>query len=166
MLVDDRFVDLDFVRHRFLNLEFFIDQILEHLLAQALQFFARQSFNKNFVIKSSKQGVVLNMETTTVEEFVTRINDLPSADRAELLRRLSQPVPPRTLPKKAPSNGTKRPENPNLTISNVNWLDSNEFKKWTTSDAANSKNKVVGRIEFVRDCLLRKIDPNTLSYDN
>lgn len=57
-------------------------------------------------------------------------------------------------------------ENPNLIISDVNWLDSNEFKKWTTSDAANSKNKVVGRIEFVRDCLLRKIEPNTLSYDN
>ena len=45
-------------------------------------------------------------------------------------------------------------------------FESNEFKKWTTSDAANSKNKVVGRIEFVRDCLLGKIDPNTLSYDN
>lgn len=57
-------------------------------------------------------------------------------------------------------------ENPDLTITDVKWLESNEFKKWTTSDAANSKTKVVGRIEFVRDCLLGKIDPNTLSYDN
>lgn len=57
-------------------------------------------------------------------------------------------------------------ENPGLTITDVKWLESNEFKKWTTSDAANSKTKVVGRIEFVRDCLLGKIDPNTLSYDN
>lgn len=57
-------------------------------------------------------------------------------------------------------------ENPNLTTSEVKWLESNEFKKWTTSDAANSKNKVVGRIEFVRDCLLGKIDLDTLNYDN
>jgi hypothetical protein len=57
-------------------------------------------------------------------------------------------------------------EDPNLTIADVNWIKSNEFKKWTTSDAANSKNKVVGRIEFVRDCLLGVIDPKTLSYDN
>lgn len=56
--------------------------------------------------------------------------------------------------------------NSNLTITNVDWLESNEFKKWTTSDAANSKTKVVGRIEFVRDCLLGVIDPNDLTYDN
>lgn len=55
---------------------------------------------------------------------------------------------------------------PDLTITNINWLESNEFKKWTTSDAANSKSKVVGRIEFVRDCLLGVIDPNSLNYDN
>lgn len=57
-------------------------------------------------------------------------------------------------------------ENKGLSISDVKWLDSNEFKKWTTSDAANSKSKVVGRIEFVRDCLLGKIDSKSLSYDN
>jgi hypothetical protein len=57
-------------------------------------------------------------------------------------------------------------QNPELTISDVTWLESNDFKKWTTSDAANSKSKVVGRIEFVRDCLLGRIDPINLSYDN
>lgn len=57
-------------------------------------------------------------------------------------------------------------ENPNLIITDIKWLESNEFKKWTTSDAANSKSKVVGRIEFVRDCLLGKVDPNILNYDN
>lgn len=57
-------------------------------------------------------------------------------------------------------------ENSNLKISNVDWLDSKEFKKWTTSDAANSKSKVTGRIEFVRDCLLGKIDSKTLTYDD
>lgn len=55
---------------------------------------------------------------------------------------------------------------PLLSINNVNWIESNEFKKWTTSDAANSKIKVVGRINFVRDCILSLIDPNTLTYDH
>jgi uncharacterized protein with ParB-like and HNH nuclease domain len=57
-------------------------------------------------------------------------------------------------------------ENPNLQNVNTRWLDSEEFKKWTTSDAANNKSKVVGRIEFVRDCLLGKIDINSLTYGN
>lgn len=57
-------------------------------------------------------------------------------------------------------------ESPDLEISDVSWLDSNEFKKWTTSDAANNKTKVIGRVEFVRDCLLGKIDSKSLSYDN
>lgn len=57
-------------------------------------------------------------------------------------------------------------ENPNLTITSVNWLESDQFKKLTTSDAANSKTKVIGRIEFVRDCLLGKTDSNALTYDN
>lgn len=49
-------------------------------------------------------------------------------------------------------------ENPDLENVDTKWLDSDEFKKWTTSDAANNKSKVVGRIEFVRDRLLgRKI---------
>ena len=57
-------------------------------------------------------------------------------------------------------------EKSDLSTSNVDWLNSNEFKKWTTSDAANNKSKVIGRIEFVRDCLLEKIELNTLTYDN
>ncbi|MCB0515670.1 MAG: DUF262 domain-containing protein [Chitinophagales bacterium] len=55
-------------------------------------------------------------------------------------------------------------ENPNLTVTNVDWIDSNEFKKQTTSDAANNKSKVIGRIEFVKNCLLGTIDLTMLSY--
>lgn len=57
-------------------------------------------------------------------------------------------------------------ENPNLTIIDYKWLESIEFKRWTTSDASNNKNKVFGRIEFVRDCILGEIDINLLEYDN
>ena len=45
--------------------------------------------------------------------------------------------------------------NPNLMISNVEWLKSNEFKKLTTSDASNNQGKLKERVEFVRDQLLK-----------
>lgn len=57
-------------------------------------------------------------------------------------------------------------ENPTLTINNIKWINSNEFKQWTTSDAANNKSKVIGRIEFVKDCLLGNKDLTQLTYDN
>jgi len=43
---------------------------------------------------------------------------------------------------------------PDLTVSNLDWLYSEEFKKHTTSDASNSKPRVIARIEYVRDKLL------------
>ena len=57
-------------------------------------------------------------------------------------------------------------ENPSIVINNVKWINSNEFKEWTTSDAANNKSKVIGRIEFVRECLLGIKDLTQLTYDN
>ncbi len=48
-------------------------------------------------------------------------------------------------------------EKPKLKVRAVkNWLESKEFKDLTTSDASNSRPKVVKRIEFVRDKLLGK----------
>ena len=38
----------------------------------------------------------------------------------------------------------------------MNWLESPEFKEYTTSDASNSRPKVIRRIEYVRDQLLGK----------
>jgi uncharacterized protein with ParB-like and HNH nuclease domain len=45
-------------------------------------------------------------------------------------------------------------ENPSLVPVNLDWLESPEFKEHTTSDASNSRPKVIARIEFVRDRLL------------
>ncbi|MFN0082383.1 MAG: DUF262 domain-containing protein [Ferruginibacter sp.] len=55
-------------------------------------------------------------------------------------------------------------EKGDITNPDIRWLDSNEFKQVTTSDAANNKSKVVGRIEFVKDCLTGAKDLNTLNY--
>ena len=45
-------------------------------------------------------------------------------------------------------------EKNDLTVDNVDWLQSKEFKQLTTSDASNNQGKLVGRIEYVRDKLL------------
>lgn len=55
--------------------------------------------------------------------------------------------------------------NPQLIPANVDWLDSNEFKIKTTSDASNSSSRLRGRIEFVRDSLLGRITQFTYDYN-
>lgn len=55
-------------------------------------------------------------------------------------------------------------ENRDLTVTNVNWINSKEFKQLTTSDAANNRSKVQGRIEFVKNCLLGNQDISELTY--
>lgn len=45
-------------------------------------------------------------------------------------------------------------ENPNLKNINTDWLDSDEFKVHTTSDSANTKRKLNGRIDYVKDKVL------------
>ncbi len=55
-------------------------------------------------------------------------------------------------------------EEPNLVPEYMDWLNSKEFKKETTSDASNNQGKLARRIEFVRDCLLNKIKKNDLNY--
>ena len=50
-------------------------------------------------------------------------------------------------------------ENPNLTVNSVeNWLSSNRFEELTTSDASNNPNRLRDRIEFVKECLLGKVN--------
>ena len=46
---------------------------------------------------------------------------------------------------------------PNLIPKDVtNWLDDDTFRRLTTSDGANNRNKVIGRIEYVRDRLMER----------
>jgi uncharacterized protein with ParB-like and HNH nuclease domain len=53
----------------------------------------------------------------------------------------------------------------NLTPTYMDWLDSDEFKEYTTTDASNNPGKLKGRIEFVRDCLLNTIKKDSLHYE-
>lgn len=56
-------------------------------------------------------------------------------------------------------------QNPNLNPQSYNWLESNEFKKLTTSDASNNQGRLKARIEFVRDCLLGLQKELTYEHD-
>lgn len=47
-------------------------------------------------------------------------------------------------------------ERPDLKVSNVDWIDSEEFQEQTTSDASNNEGKLVARVEYVRDKLLEQ----------
>lgn len=55
-------------------------------------------------------------------------------------------------------------QQPQLVPADMTWLNSKEFKKLTTSDASNSRTKLMARIHFVRDCLLGVIGPDQLQY--
>jgi len=55
-------------------------------------------------------------------------------------------------------------QNPSLNPTDLNWLESDEFKFHTTTDASNNQGKLKARIEFVRDCLLGK--KKDLNYTN
>lgn len=46
-------------------------------------------------------------------------------------------------------------ENPDLSVTNIDWLSSDEFKQYTTSDASNNEGRLKLRVEYVRDQLLK-----------
>lgn len=55
-------------------------------------------------------------------------------------------------------------QNAHLNPTSFNWLESNEFKQLTTSDASNNPGRLKARVEFVRDCLLGR--QNELTYEH
>ena len=57
-------------------------------------------------------------------------------------------------------------ENSNLENPDLKWLESKDFLDWVTSGSSNNRTKLIGRIEFVRDCLLGAKDVNSLNYGN
>jgi hypothetical protein len=110
-------------------------------------------FLDDYLIKTQKKGFdkdVLKSNLMTVTNFVKQYFDKPYFAR------------------KGRDNATPRvrfealsvgiflalQQNPNLTPQNLDWLESDEFKYHTTTDASNNQGKLQARIEFVRDCLL------------
>jgi len=63
------------------------------------------------------------MATKTIDEFVTKINQLPKADRDELLRRLNESPQKNAESLAIKANGKKRHVDPNIT-----WIKENKHK--------------------------------------
>lgn len=55
-------------------------------------------------------------------------------------------------------------ENPEIVPQYMDWLESDEFIIFTTSDASNNEGKLTQRVEFVRDCLLNRKTKDELHY--
>jgi hypothetical protein len=47
-------------------------------------------------------------------------------------------------------------QNPNLVPESLRWLESEEFREYTTSHGSNNKGRIKQRVEFVRNCLLNQ----------
>lgn len=48
-------------------------------------------------------------------------------------------------------------EKPDLDVNDISWIESEEFKEYTTSDASNNEGKLIKRVEYVRDQLLKGV---------
>lgn len=53
-------------------------------------------------------------------------------------------------------------KNPDLIPNSMEWLESEDFKKHTTTHSSNTKSRVLGRIEYVRDQLLGNDNGNNI----
>jgi hypothetical protein len=120
-------------------------------------------FLDDFLLEKQKNGfnkeeLIANLET--VVNFVRRFFDRPY-----FARRGRDKATPRVR-FEALSVGIflALKQNPNLVPQNLDWLESDEFKYHTTTDASNNQGKLKARIEFVRDCLLGT--NNDLHYSN
>lgn len=54
---------------------------------------------------------------------------------------------------------------PYLVPTSFGWLDSEEFNNQVASDGSNNSGRLTSRVNFVRDCLLGKINDDDLTYE-
>ena len=139
----------------------------------ALRFFAYSNSYQNF-----KHDVA-----PFLDEFLKSQNkgfdrDVFKRDFNSVMRFVKEKFEPPYFARKGRDNATPRvrfealsvgiylalKQNPNLNPTDLSWLESDEFKVHTTSDASNNQGRLKARIEFVRDCLLGTMQ--NLHYNN
>ncbi len=57
-------------------------------------------------------------------------------------------------------------QKPDLKPTYMDWLNSEQFEKVTTSDSSNNPGRLTTRVDFVSECLLNKLKKNDLTYEN
>lgn len=129
-----------------------------------LRFFAYLNNYKNFVHNVNgflNDFLIDNLETFNEEQYQTEFTRMLAFVSANFEFGFAKTQNASTTPRvrfEALSVGIALAlrDNSDLTVDNVDWLESAEFKQLTTSDASNNQSKLVGRIEYVRDKLLGK----------
>lgn len=127
-----------------------------------LRFFAYLNSYKNF-----KQSVSPfldnylkdNLNSIDVDKFRKEFENMLDFVEKNFQYGFAKPQNPNTTPRVrfeaiAIGSALALRKNKDLKVENVDWIDSNEFKEYTTSDASNSQGKLKKRIEYVRDKLL------------
>ena len=131
-----------------------------------LRFFAYLNNYQNFVHKVNgflNDFLIDNMETFNEEQYQMEFARMLAFVDANFEFGFAKTQSASTTPRvrfEAISVGVALAlrEQPDLTVDNVDWINSEEFKHLTTSDASNNQNKLVGRIEYVRNILLGKLN--------
>ena len=131
-----------------------------------LRFFAYLNNYQNFVHKVNgflNDFLIDNMETFNEEQYQMEFVGMLAFVDANFEFGFAKTQNASTTPRvrfEAISVGVALAlrEQPDLTVDNVDWINSEEFKHLTTSDASNNQNKLIGRIEYVRDILLGKLN--------
>lgn len=112
-----------------------VNSFLDDYLIENLNSFNEEEFKFEFV----------NMLDFVLKHFINGFAKIPTATSTPRVRFEAIAV----------GTALALRQKPNLIVTNVDWLNSDEFKEWTTSDASNNQGKLKGRIEFVRDQLLK-----------
>ncbi|PCG18929.1 MULTISPECIES: DUF262 domain-containing protein [Brachyspira] len=100
-----------------------------------------------------------NLNSIDVEKFREEFNNMLDFVENNFKYGFAKPQTPNTTPRVrfeaiAIGSALALRKNKNLKVKNVDWINSDEFKEYTTSDASNSQGKLKRRIEYVRDRLL------------
>lgn len=127
-----------------------------------LRFFAYLNNYQNFghrVTNFLDEYLVKNMETFDRSQFLREFNDMLHFVENNFpfgfaKSRGSKSTPRVRFEAISVGVGLALRINPNLNVDNVNWINSEEFRSLTTSDASNNEGRLKNRVEYVRDQLL------------
>lgn len=129
-----------------------------------LRFFAYTNNYMDFIHDVNKfldKFLIDNMETFNEQEYKSDFENMLNFVEANFPNGFAKTQTAKTTPRvrfEAISVGVALAlkENPQLQVDNVNWIESDEFKKHTTTDASNNQGKLRARVQYVRDRLLMR----------
>ena len=112
-----------------------------------------KEFIDKFTKKNEKKFPKKEMSDAFQRTFKFASNNLPYGFRKS---KNSNSVPSARFEALAVGINLALQKNKNLRVENMDWINDKEFKDITSSDSANNKSNLLGRINFVKEKLLNK----------